>query len=231
MVRFFNKQLIIPPTPHRKLIPALPPDVTVHRKPIKLRSKWFIQERYRLYPIAFRMTELFKYERVKYNYYQCVALREYAERLIADAIRYGDKHIPTMERADFFLTEKQLVHKLFKVLVPRYIDYDTSFTKLWRLSITNDVDFNAKPSPKFTREGKAVLELKDNPLPPIIPPTHSSKKYYLTNILLDAAKQDFINQKKAQNNQSDDSKPDDDKHNSTQSDELRPENSTSSSAS
>ena len=36
-------------------------------------------------------------------------------QLIAEAIKYGDRHRPTMEMASFWLTEKQLVHKLFKV--------------------------------------------------------------------------------------------------------------------
>lgn len=35
-----------------------------------------------------------------------------------------------MELANFWIKEKQLVHKLFKVLVPRYQNYTTSFTKL-----------------------------------------------------------------------------------------------------
>ncbi|KAF4522024.1 hypothetical protein B566_EDAN010901 [Ephemera danica] len=39
--------------------------------------------------------------------------------LISDAIRYGDCHNQTMKMADFWLIEKQLVHKLFKVLEAR----------------------------------------------------------------------------------------------------------------
>ena len=86
MVRFFNKQLVISPTPHRKLIPALPPDVTVHRRPNKIKAKWYIDKRTRLYPVAFKLTELFKYERIKYPHHQCVAVREYAERVCQKAL-------------------------------------------------------------------------------------------------------------------------------------------------
>jgi len=32
-----------------------------------------------------------------------------------------------------FVQEKDLVHKLFKVLVPRYTDCHTSFTQMWNL--------------------------------------------------------------------------------------------------
>lgn len=35
-----------------------------------------------------------------------------------------------MELANFWIIEKQFIHKLFKVLVPRYENYTTSFTKL-----------------------------------------------------------------------------------------------------
>lgn len=42
-------------------------------------------------------------------------------QLISSAIRYGDCHKPTMELADYWLYEKQLVHKLFKVMVLAYV--------------------------------------------------------------------------------------------------------------
>lgn len=56
--------------------------------------------------------------------------RDYAERLIQDAILYGPKHIRTMELASFWIKEKQLVHKLFKVFVPRLQNETTGFTKV-----------------------------------------------------------------------------------------------------
>ena len=31
--------------------------------------------------------------------------------------------------------EKDLIHKLFKVLVPRYQNYETSFTCIWNLPV------------------------------------------------------------------------------------------------
>jgi len=52
--------------------------------------------------------------------------------LISEAIRHGDTHKPTMEMADYWIEEKQLIHKLFKVLVPRFNDYQTSYTMLYR---------------------------------------------------------------------------------------------------
>jgi len=46
--------------------------------------------------------------------------------------------------------EKDLIHKLFKVLVPRYQNYETSFTQMWNLSI----QYPGQPIPR------AILELK-----------------------------------------------------------------------
>jgi len=46
--------------------------------------------------------------------------------------------------------EKDLIHKLFKVLVPRYQKYETSFTQMWNLPVRY-------PGAPIQR---AVLELK-----------------------------------------------------------------------
>ena len=53
-------------------------------------------------------------------------------QLISEARRFGPTHKETMELADFWILEKQLVHKLFKVLVPRYEDYTHAVTKMYK---------------------------------------------------------------------------------------------------
>lgn len=55
-----------------------------------------------------------------------------------------------MDMANFWISEKQLVHKLFKVLVPRYQDYTISFTKLHKAP-------NIYPGNPYER---AILELR-----------------------------------------------------------------------
>lgn len=55
-----------------------------------------------------------------------------------------------MEMADYWIEEKQLIHKLFKVLVPRFNDYKTSYTMLYRAP-------KAYPDIVFPR---SVLELR-----------------------------------------------------------------------
>lgn len=70
--------------------------------------------------------------------------------MISEAIRHGDSHKPTMELADYWIEEKQVVHKLFKVLAPRYENYNIAYTRMFRLS-------RIYPDGRFPR---SVLELK-----------------------------------------------------------------------
>ncbi|KAK9870263.1 hypothetical protein WA026_006351 [Henosepilachna vigintioctopunctata] len=127
------------------------------------------------------VTALFKHERIELNYPRADEARMYAERLISDAIRYGDCHKSTMEMADYWLVEKQIVHKLFKVLVPRFQDYGISYTKLYRAP--------KRPIPEDQYE-KAVLELRGNPYPPLLHGTHNNKNL-IHNILLEEAKKAY----------------------------------------
>jgi large subunit ribosomal protein L17 len=57
------------------------------------------------------------------------------ERLIDLAKKYGDKHEGMMEMADYWLLEKDLVPKLFKVIVPRYQDKIGPYTLVHKLPI------------------------------------------------------------------------------------------------
>nr|SVE92688.1 EOG090X0EUO [Megafenestra aurita] len=126
------------------------------------------------------VTALIKYERIELNYPRADEAQGYAERLISDALRNGDCHKHTMEMADFWLTEKQLIHKLFKVLVPRYQNYNSSFTRLI---------LGPKTYPGHNA-GLAILELKGHPFPSLQPES-KNYHYWLHNVLLDEAKKEF----------------------------------------
>lgn len=108
-------------------------------------------------------------------------------QLISDAIRYGDRHKTTMELADFWLTEKQLVHKLFKVLAPRFADCNVSYTRMHKAP-------REYPGMYYKR---AVLELRGNPYPPLVPDT-SSNRNLLHNVLLDEARKAYRKEKYAE---------------------------------
>ncbi|CAG9762438.1 unnamed protein product [Ceutorhynchus assimilis] len=133
------------------------------------------------------VTALVKHERIELNFPRAHEARMYAERLISDAIRYGDCHKSTMEMADYWLVEKQLVHKLFKVLAPRYEHYNIACTRL----LTAPRPY---PGPE---DKKAILELRGNPYPSLLPDTTSNKNL-IHNILLDEAKKAYRTRKYAE---------------------------------
>ncbi|XP_050298100.1 39S ribosomal protein L17, mitochondrial [Anthonomus grandis grandis] len=133
------------------------------------------------------VTALVKHERLELNYPRAFEARMYAERLISDAIRYGDCHKTTMEMADYWLMEKQLVHKLFKVLAPRYENYSVAVTRILKAP-------RPYPGPEHK---KAILELKGNPYPSLLPDTISNKNL-IHNILLNEAKKSYRAKKYAE---------------------------------
>ncbi|XP_054156400.1 39S ribosomal protein L17, mitochondrial-like [Oppia nitens] len=183
-----------PTTSVDKLMPRM--RYEIHKETIKVKSgpRWrrdILGPDARLKAIAASVTHLVREERIELGYWRGWEIRNYTERLIMDAIRYGDCHRPTMETADFYLLDKSLIHKLFKVLAPRYMNYSESFTKMFVLPI--EVENTLKQSGKgvfYDVNQVAVLELKGNPLPPILRPPLKSDQY-LTNVLLKAAKRDY----------------------------------------
>ncbi|XP_067011374.1 large ribosomal subunit protein bL17m [Anabrus simplex] len=133
----------------------------------------------RLLKLRKTVTALFKHERIELNFNRGDETRGYAELLISEARRYGDCHRSTMELADFWLLEKQLVHKLFKVLVPRYQNCNVCYTQMYRAPFTPGIGFP-----------RVVLELRGNPYPPLKPDT-SSNRNLLHNVLLDEARREY----------------------------------------
>lgn len=77
-------------------------------------------------------------------------MTSFFQKLISDAIRYGDKHKHTMEMADYWLNEKQLIHKLFKVIVPRFESHTSCYTRMV---------LGPREYPGY-HSGTAILELK-----------------------------------------------------------------------
>lgn len=105
--------------------------------------------------------------------------------MISEAIQHGDTHEATMELADFWLLKKELVHKLFKVLVPRFENSNVSYTKMYKapnLMVGRETDLS-------------VLELRGNPFPSLT--QKMNNKYLLHNVLLDAARYEYRKNKYA----------------------------------
>ncbi|NWI07244.1 RM17 protein, partial [Tichodroma muraria] len=92
---------------------------------------------------------------------------------LIDYAKRGDKDERAMRMADFWLTEKDLIHKLFKVLAPRFQPHAGSYTRLLQIPNRDGLD----------RAKMAVIELKGNPLPPLVRPRRDSDKTLLNQLL------------------------------------------------
>ena len=119
-------------------------------------------------------------------------------QLISDAIRHGDRHKPTMEMADYWLLDKTVVHKLFKVLVPRFEQSNSSYTKIFKAPRQYPVvDSNQR------YRSRSILELKGNPYPPVMPDQMTRNRNLIHNVLLHEAKKAFYYEKKNKEGQED----------------------------
>lgn len=150
----------------------------VRAEPRKLKNVQGPEGRVR--KIQKTLTAVIKYERIELNYARADETRGYVERLISEALRHGPEHVETMELADFWILEKQLVHKLFKVLVPRYQSYTVSFTKLHNAPCIY-------PGYAYKR---AILELKGNAYPSV-EQYNPYQQNLVHNELLDAARREY----------------------------------------
>jgi len=138
------------------------------------------------------VTALVRHERIELKYPRADEARGYAERLISDAIRYGDCHKPTMEQAKFWIDDPALVPKLFKVLAPRYQNWSGSvpYTRLLRAP-SNSADLRHR-EPLRGNPAMAVLELRDNPYPPLPGPMARKHPGHIHNVLLEEARKDYF---------------------------------------
>ncbi|XP_063055716.1 39S ribosomal protein L17, mitochondrial [Engraulis encrasicolus] len=104
------------------------------------------------------LTGLVRHERIETTRARADEVQFYAEKLI-DYGKRGDTDEKAMRMANFWLTEKDLLPKLFKVLAPRYENQRKGYTRMARLPNRENLD----------RAAMAVLEYKGNPYPPLFP--------------------------------------------------------------
>lgn len=95
-----------------------------------------------------------------------------------------------MEMANFWITEKEYVHKLFKVIVPRLQNCPLSYTRMYKAP---------KIYPSITFYDRAVLELRGNPFP-ALKPNLSVNRNFIHNVLLEEAKKEYRKKKYAELN-------------------------------
>lgn len=92
-----------------------------------------------------------------------------------------------MDFADYYINEKQYVHKLFKVLAPRFQDSPVSYTRMYKAP---------QNYPGIERK-RAVLELRGNPYPPLKPDLTINRNF-IHNVLLAEAKKAYRRKKYAE---------------------------------
>ena len=145
-------------------------------------------ERYRgsLLKTRDHVTLLVAEERLEMSENNAKHTRLYAERLTGDAILHGDGHKNTFEMASWWLdNDRGAIHKLFKVLVPRYRDYVGAYTRLLHAPLEADKNFRRKDVSRM------VLELRGNPFPRLEYSNSRPNKSHLHNVLLAEAKKDW----------------------------------------
>jgi large subunit ribosomal protein L17 len=131
------------------------------------------------------VTGLIVNERVEYTKARGIIVREYTERLLHEAIQHGDRHVPTMELANWWLTDKSAIHKLFKVLVPRLRDLPGAYTRILRAPIL----YKPEGGPMMCKE-RVVLELRGHPFPQLNYSNSEPNRKLIHNVLLSEARRE-----------------------------------------
>uniref|UniRef100_A0A3B3CJD8 Large ribosomal subunit protein bL17m n=1 Tax=Oryzias melastigma TaxID=30732 RepID=A0A3B3CJD8_ORYME len=115
------------------------------------------------------LTGLVRHERIETTWARADEVRFYAEKVSGG----GDVDEKAMKMASFWLTEKDLVPKLFKVLAPRFENHSQGYTRMARLPNRENLD----------RAKMAVLEYKGNPFPPLYPVKRENELTLINQLL------------------------------------------------
>ncbi|XP_002738705.1 large ribosomal subunit protein bL17m-like [Saccoglossus kowalevskii] len=157
------------------------PNLPKQRKHGKMFRNMSRNPQARLRILQGMVTALVRHERIETTYAKGHETQKYAEKLIEFAKR-GYKDPKHMGIANDWLAENDLVHKLFKVLVPRYESRNGNYTKLWKVG-ERGMHLHPRASPMV------FLEFVGNPFPPMQPPKKKNPGW-LVNILLDGVKEE-----------------------------------------
>ncbi|KAM4014241.1 large ribosomal subunit protein bL17m isoform 2-T2 [Anomaloglossus baeobatrachus] len=116
----------------------------------KVARRMGLGPRSRLDMLRNLLTALVRHERIETTWARADELRFYADK------------------------EKDLVHKLFKTLVPRFNSHDSSYTSMYQIPNRENLD----------RAKMAVIEYKGNPLPPLPVHRRDHEKTLVNQLLL-----------------------------------------------
>ena len=96
-----------------------------------------------------------------------------------------------MEIASWWLdSDRSAIHKLFKVLVPRFRDFEgpVSYTRLFHSPSKIIKDYEVL---RYSRGDFVTIELRGNPYPPLEYPNSRPNKKLIHNVLLSEAARDL----------------------------------------
>lgn len=165
--------------------------IKIPKKPYKLNGVLGSGERGRMENIRPTVTGLILHERIEVRNTRGRLTREYTERLISEAVLHGDRHKETMELAKWWLdSDKSAIHKLFKVLAPRFKDFTTSYTRLFNAPKTVDTEWSSNRAPQNYQD-LVLVELKGHPYPPLAYSNTQPNKRAIHNVLLAEAAKEY----------------------------------------
>uniref|UniRef100_A0A4X2JY41 Large ribosomal subunit protein bL17m n=1 Tax=Vombatus ursinus TaxID=29139 RepID=A0A4X2JY41_VOMUR len=119
------------------------------------------------------LTRLVRQERIEAPWARVDEMRGYAERLI-DYGKLGDTNEKAMRMADFWLTEKDLIPKLFQTLAPRFSNQTGDYARMFQIPNRENLD----------RAKMAVIEYKANSLPPLVLPRRFNNRTLLNQLFV-----------------------------------------------
>ncbi|KAJ1349848.1 hypothetical protein KIN20_005504 [Parelaphostrongylus tenuis] len=137
------------------------------------------------------ITRLVREERAEFQWNRAVEARPYMERLIQLGLERGEHDEYTVEMMEWWLPERDLITKMYNVIIPRFVDREAPFTSIYRLPTQRLVQYKTKATEKWRRYDIAVLEIDvisipGNPFPPVLGEKANNSSSILNILLNDA---------------------------------------------
>ncbi|KAL6726088.1 hypothetical protein Aduo_008095 [Ancylostoma duodenale] len=129
------------------------------------------------------VTRMVREERAELQWNRAVEARPYLERLIQLGVERGEHDDYTSEMMEWWLPEADLITKMHKVIVPRFVDREGPFTSIYRLPTQRLLHYTVSKFERWRRYDIAVLEIDGNPFPPVLG-EKENKSSSLLNVLL-----------------------------------------------
>uniref|UniRef100_A0A914HMV9 Large ribosomal subunit protein bL17m n=1 Tax=Globodera rostochiensis TaxID=31243 RepID=A0A914HMV9_GLORO len=153
-----------------RLLPSLPRiKVPIGRRPQRLKTPFMQNPRGHMEVLRKLVNRVFREERCEFKYNRAEECRQYVERLIQLGVYRGPDCEYTAEMFRWWFIEQDLIDKMWSIVVPRFAHYpiDESYTDIYRLPTIRLKTRVNKETVFWSRYSIAVLELKENPFPPM----------------------------------------------------------------